>query len=154
MVDAALKVRSFDAQTKTRLQAARVAYLRFEDDRSARSASFIEHLERVHAALDGKSVADMITALDHLLEQDLDEGATAGLEVAKAVLVDGATSIYSPDFSFTELLESATDTGVQEVAQVDAECAAAAGGGSGGGAVAGAGSIGAAIAVVYHAFFG
>jgi hypothetical protein len=154
VIEAALKVRSFDAGTKARLQDARAGYLQLEEDRAKYSASFTQHLERVHAALDGKSIADMISALDYLLAQEhLDDRSTAGLEFAKAILVDGADSIYSPDFSVGELLETATFTGAHAVAEVDAECAAAGGGGSSGGAAAGVCSIGAAVAVIYEAFF-
>jgi hypothetical protein len=174
VIDAALKVKSFDASTKARLQDARAGYIRFEAERANDSASFTQHLQRVHAALDGKSIADMIAALDVLMAQDLlDDGSKAGLELAKAILVDGADSIYSPDFSAYELFETTTSTGgteavapaaaaaaaaghttgAQQVAQVDADFAAAGGPSSSAGAAAGAASVGAAISVIYDAFF-
>jgi hypothetical protein len=154
VIDAALEVRSFDADTKARLRDARASYLRFQEERAKDSAAFTQHLEGVHAALDGKSISDMIAALDDLLAQEhLDHRSTAGLEFAKAILMDGADSIYSPDFSVYELLETTTSAGAQQEAQVDADFAAAGGGGPSGGAAAGAGSIGAAISVIYDAFF-
>jgi len=162
VADAALKVRAFDPATKARLQAARAGYLRLEAERAQFSASFNEHLERVHAALADKSIAEMIAALDHLRAQEgLDDRSKGGLELARAILVDGADSIYSPDFSVYELLDTATHeaaaghtTGAHQVAQVDAECAAAAGPTSEGGAAAGLCSVGAAAVVIYDAFFG
>ncbi|MCW2780674.1 MAG: hypothetical protein JWR35_1123 [Marmoricola sp.] len=154
VVDAALQVKSFDDETKARLRAARAGYLRFEEERAGRSASFTAHLERVHAALEGKSITEMIAAVDTLLAQEhLDDHAAAGLQLAKAILIDGADSIYAPDYPVYELLETVAFTGAQQVAQVDADFAAAGGGGSSGGAAAGLGSVGAAIAVIYGAFF-
>jgi hypothetical protein len=156
VVDAALKVRSFDAATKARLQDARASYVLFEEEQAKDSAAFTEHRERVRAALEGKSIAEMIAAIDYLLAQGLDDRWTAGLEFAKAILVDGAESIYSPDFSAYELMETATfashTTGAQHVAQADVEFSA--GSGSASAAAAGVASAGAAVVVIYEAFFG
>jgi hypothetical protein len=124
VIDAALKVGSFDAATKARLNAAREAYL-FEEERANDSAAFSEHPERMRAALEGKSIAEMITAIDYMLAQEGhgDDRWSAGLEFAKAVLVDGADSIYSPDFPAYELMETATfagqTTGAHATAQAD-----------------------------------
>jgi hypothetical protein len=98
-------------------------------------------------------IAHMIAALDRLLlQQDLDNRTVAGLEFAKAILVDGADSIYSPDFSAYELMGTATFTGAQQVAQVDVQFSPGAGAASA--AAAGAASAGAAVVVIYEAFFG
>jgi hypothetical protein len=156
VIDAALKVKSFDTATKARLHAAREAYLLFEEERAKDSAAFNEHRERMRAALEGKSIAEMITAIDYLLAQEgHGDGRSAGLEVAKAILVDGADSIYSPDFSAYELMEPTTFaahmTGAQQTAQADIEFSPGTGPGSA--AVAGAFSAGYAIGVIYEAFF-
>src|SRR5438105_3263690 len=69
VIDAALKVKSFDAATKARLRAARAGHLRLEAEQAHFPASFTEHLERLQAALADKSIPEMIAAVDHLLEQ-------------------------------------------------------------------------------------
>jgi regulator of RNase E activity RraB len=153
VIDAALKVKSFDAVTKARLTAAREGYLQFEAERAQDPTFFTEWVGTVRSALDQPSMADMIAAVDHLLAQkDLDNRSKAGLEFAKAILVDGADSIYSPDFPAYELMETATFTGAHQVAQVDVEFSPGTGAASA--AAAGAASAGAAIAVIYEAFFG
>lgn len=104
VLDAALQVRSFDAATKARLQEARTGYLQLEEH--AGSAPLTERRERVHAALEGKSVTEMIAALDDMLAQeDLHDTSGGGIKLAREILVDGADSIYFPDSSVTELLD-------------------------------------------------
>jgi hypothetical protein len=153
VMDAALKVKSFDEATKERLKAAREGYVRLEAERAQDPTSFNKWRETVGAALDQPSIRDMIAAIGQLLEQkDLDNQSVASLEFAKAILVDGADSIYSPDHPAYELMETATFTGAHQVAQVDVEFSP--GTGSASAAAAGAASAGAAIVVIYEAFFG
>jgi hypothetical protein len=153
VIDAALKVKSFDAATKARLKAAREGYRRLEAERAQDPTFFTEWVEMVRAALDQPSIAGMIAAIDRLLlQKGLDNRSIAGLEFAKAILVDGADSIYSSDFSAYELMETVTFTGAQQVAQVDVEFSPGTGAASA--AAAGAASAGAAVAVIYQAFFG
>lgn len=129
VLDAALQVRSFDAATKARLQEARAGYLQFEEQ--AGNKVLTERRGRVHAALEGKSVPEMIAALDQLLaEEGFHDDSTAGIKLAREILVDGADSIYSPDSPGAELLDIRTHggthgTGTQQVAQADASTAAA-----------------------------
>jgi hypothetical protein len=129
VLDAALQVRSFDTATKARLQEARAGYLEFEEQ--AGNKVLTERRGRVHAALEGKSVPEMIAALDHLLaEEGLHDDSTAGIKLAREILVDGADSIYSPDSAGAELMDVHTHsgthgTGTQQVAQADASTAAA-----------------------------
>jgi hypothetical protein len=157
VIDAALKVESFDAATKARLEAAREAYLLFEEEQAKDPATFTEHRDRMRAALEGKSIAEMITAIDYMLAQEGhgDNRWSAGLEFAKAILVDGADSIYSPDFPAYELMETATfaghTTGAHATAQADIEFSP--GTSSASAAAAGAFSAGYAIGVIYEAFF-
>jgi hypothetical protein len=169
VIDAALQVRSFDSGTKARLQESRAAYLRFEEEQAQDSASFTERRDRVHAALEGKSIPEMIAAVDDLLKQEhLDDRSARGLELAKEILVDGADSIYSPDFSAWELLEGAPSasgrirslgaaaahrTGAHIVAEGDAFAASTCSGDLCG-AAAGGFSIGVAVGIIYNAFFG
>lgn len=171
VIDAALQVKSFDAATKARLQEARAAGLRFEEEQAKDSASFTERRDRVQAALEGKSIPEMIAAVDYLLAQEqLDDRSVRGLEVAKEILVDGADSIYSPDFPAWELLDeggpsvsgrirsagaaAAHTTGAHQVAQADATAAGTCGSTDICGAFAGFVSVGEAELIIYDAFFG
>jgi hypothetical protein len=157
VADAALKVRSFDAATKERLKAARAAYLQLQTEGVLESETFREGVRKVNDALkDTESIPDMIAALDHLLaEEGIDDHFAAGLKVSKEILTDGADSIYSPDFSAYELMETPTFagmTGAQMVAHVDVESSPGTGAASA--AAAGLASVGAAAVVIYDAFFG
>jgi hypothetical protein len=160
VLDAALQVRSFDAATKARLEAARAGYLLFEEH--AKDAASTERGKRVHDALEGKSVPEMIATLDDLLAHEDSNDASAGIRLARDTLVDGADSIYSPDSPETELLEGshthATHSGAQQVAQQDATAQAITQmiGDTYPGVAAAPGAISAAVAVaiIYQAFFG
>jgi hypothetical protein len=168
VLEAALQVRSFDPATKARLKDAAAAFAGLEQERSRDEVAFNERQGRVRAATDGKPVEEKIAALGDLLaREDLDERSVAGLRFARDILVDGADSIYASESAFNELLPDASaagaeasaapasghTTGAQQVAQVDAEVASHGGGSSVEGAAAGAASIGAAVSVIYDAFF-
>jgi hypothetical protein len=158
VLDAALQVRSFDAATKARLEAARASYLLFEEH--AKEAAFTERGKRVHDALEGKSVPEMIATLDDLLAREDSHHTSAGIRLARDILVDGADSIYSPDSPEAELLEGSHThalSGLQQVAQQDAAAAYVTqmiGDFPGVAAAPGAISAGTAFVVIYEAFFG
>ena len=168
VLEAALKVESFDTATKARLQDAANAFFALDEERKRDEAAYNERQLRVRTALDGKSLEDKITALDELLSREqLDDRTAAGLRFARDILTDGASTIYSAANPFYELLSnvepagvepsgtpaSGHTTGAQQVAQVDAEFTSHGGGGSIPGAVAGAASIGAGVGVIVDAFF-
>jgi hypothetical protein len=120
VLDAALQVRSFDPDTRRLLKTARAAYVEVEQARGQSAST--AHVDRMRAALADKTVPEMITALDDLLrDDDLDDNSRAGAELARAVLIDGAGTIYSPKYPPNELLESASDapTPGQQVALAD-----------------------------------
>jgi hypothetical protein len=170
VIDAALKVKSFDSATRARLQAARAAGLRFEEEQADDVAGYTARRDRVEAALEGKTTPEMIAAIDDLLAQEqLDERSAAGLQLAKEILVDGADSVYSPDFPAWELLDEGEPTppgirsagasaphpsGAHVVAQVDASTAATCGGGDICGAASGYFSASTALAIIVEAFTG
>src|SRR6266540_3801371 len=112
LIDAALQVKSFDSGTKARLQEARTACLRFEEEQARDSAAYTERGDRLQAALEGKSIPEMIAAVDDLLAQEqLDDRSRGGLTLAKAILEDGADSIYSLDFPVWELVDDGGPSG-------------------------------------------
>jgi hypothetical protein len=165
LVDAALRVEAFDTATKRRLEAAKAAGEWFEETRAANGELFDGRQQRVRAALDGRSVPEMIVALDGLLDDSgLEDDSAAGIALARDILIDGAGTIYSPFDPSTEIIadlpavaaveaDTPHQTGAQHVAQVDAEAAATAGGSPQAGAAAGLISGAQVLVTIYEAFF-
>ncbi|ODU05265.1 MAG: hypothetical protein ABS81_08105 [Pseudonocardia sp. SCN 72-86] len=128
---AALQVRSFDTATKARLRAARDAYAKHGDTRN--SALFATRTAKISTLLDDtETIEEMIAVFDQLLTtDDPDHGYMVGLEAARAVLIDGKDSIYSPAHPFYELVDpmqagaddavvfAAHTSGAHHVAKVD-----------------------------------
>jgi hypothetical protein len=169
LIDAALQVKCFDAGTKARLQAAREGYLRFEEERAKDSAGYKERRARTDAALEGKTIPEMIAAVDDLRTQEPDQRYAMGLKLAKEILEDGADTIYSPDFHAWELIDdgvppdpagiksvgaSASPPPPQFIAHTDASAASACPGGDACGAATGFFSLAAAISVILDDFVG
>ena len=121
VLDAALRVKSFDSDTKWRLRAARNAHVTIEEARRTTTQESSTQLERIRSAVSHGSVTEMIAALEEILHDttlEVDERTT--IENAQAILIDGAGTIYSPTYPPNELLESSSDAPTPSVAQADA----------------------------------
>jgi hypothetical protein len=160
VLDAALKVRSFDAETNSRLRRVHELFPVVEAGKAQLPEAFLYEMERLSAEITGKPVDEKLSIIARAREAQVDDDLlTTGLDVGEQILRDGAESIYGAEFPAAELLENAAfDTTLQDIAAIDvitgsigAGVGALVGGiGAipGGAVAAGAGSIGAGIAAI------
>jgi hypothetical protein len=120
VLDAALQVRSFDADLKLLLTSARAACVQVTDALARADRPPDLEIAGFRAALEAGPVTEMISRLDALgREHDLDEASSRVIGQAREILIDGAGTIYAPTYPPNELLESA-DSPASGVAQADA----------------------------------
>lgn len=164
VLDAALKVRSFDAETKSRLRRVRDLFPVVEAGKAQLPRTFLDEMERLSAEVTGKPVGEKLSIIARAREAQANDYLLAtGLEIGEQILRDGADSIYAADFPAAELLENPTFDTVEDIAAIDvitgsigAGVGALAGGVGAvpaGAVAAGAGSLGAGIAAIVIAVF-
>jgi hypothetical protein len=101
-----LKVRQIDSYTKNRIQ--RVLEVLPEIERYQREApdALKEATNDLQRQIAQKSIPEKIRTLRNLRGRYREQrGLYEGIELAAQILEDGQSSIYSPDFSFYQMLE-------------------------------------------------
>jgi len=168
VIDAALKVRSFDADTRQILQQIQELLPVIEAGKEQLPRDFIDEMTALQGRLTGLPVTQKLSVLDESRQEYHDAGIfAAGIDCATQILQTGADSIYSADSSLMELMDisAATHSALGDIAAIDA-IGGAIGGGAGfllggppgvvvGGAAGGGGaSLGALGTAVYLAATG
>lgn len=165
VLDAALKVRSFDDATKTRLRVVRELLPGIEQAKEDLPREFLDAIDQLQDQITERPLEEKLSILAKAREGRADDDLlTIAADAAQKILRDGAKTIYAPDFPPLELLESKQRFGVQDVAAVDVigGSIGAAGGfavggpaGAAAGAAVGAGatSAGAGIVAIAQAVF-
>jgi hypothetical protein len=122
-IDAALKVRSFDAAMQRRLQRVRELLPVIEEGMEQLPAGFVESMTSLQDELSGPPVERKLALLEQR-RKDADDGgvlATA-LDSASEVLRDGADRLYAPDSALEELMSvtTSTESSLGDIAAIDA----------------------------------
>lgn len=107
MLDAASKVATFDAETRTRLRKMRALYPDLAIGKRLLPSDFFEPIRELEEALDGKSIEETISIVTQTAAEENGSVPLATVyDLSARLLADAAGGIYAPDALEAELLKS------------------------------------------------